>query len=361
MNSAWHRTLWVSIVAGWMLIAVSFTFNYFYYSHHYVEIFTTPPTFVQMLVWEIPYWILWALMAPLVFAITRRFPLDRALWTRNAFVHIFACVVLTVAHRLVYLAICRMLYVDAYRNIPTLIDLYRSDLLFNLPTGFMSYGTFLLVGNVIEFYGRYQAGALKASQLETQLAKAELQTLKSQLQPHFLFNTLNSISALQLTNVDAANRMTARLGDFLRLTLEASGVNEVPLRREIEFLESYLEIERVRFQDRLSVRIDVPKEALDIPVPNLILQPIVENALRHGIGSRIGPGNISISATCSGNELRIEVRDDGQGLKTPGHERVGVANTRARLQQMYGDAQRFEMMNAPEGGVVVAIVTPGRG
>jgi len=217
-----------------MLIAVSFTFNYFYYAHHYVEIFTRPPTFMQMLVWEIPYWILWAAMAPLVFGITKRFPLDRESWTRNALVHIVACFVLTVGHRLVYLALCRWLYVDAYRNVPTLLDLYSSDLLFNLPTGFMSYGTFLLVGNVIEFYRRYQAGALKASRLETQLAKAELQALKSQLQPHFLFNTLNSISALQLTNVEAANRMTASLGDFLRLTLEASGVNEVPLRRELD-------------------------------------------------------------------------------------------------------------------------------
>src|SRR5262245_56878666 len=320
----WQRTLWASIAAGWMLIAVSYTFNYFYYSHHYVEIFSTPPTFLQMLVWEIPYWVLWAALAPVVFEITRRFPLERDSWMRNAVIHVAACLVLAVGHRIVYLALCRMLFVDAYRNIPTLLDLYRSDLLFNLPTGFMSYATFLLAGNI-------HTVALKASRLEAQLAKAELQTLKSQLQPHFLFNTLNSISALQLTNVDAANRMTARLGDFLRLTLEASGVNEVPLRREIEFLESYLEIERVRFQDRLTVRIDVAPEALDIPVPNLILQPIVENALRHGIGSRIGPGNISISAACSANELRIEVRDDGQGLKTPGHERVGVANTRARL------------------------------
>ncbi len=149
MISRWHRTLWASIFAGWMLIAVSFTFNYYYYSHHYVEIFTTPPTFLQMLVWEIPYWILWAAMAPLVFGITRRFPLDRESWTRNAFLHVAACFALTVGHRFVYLAICRMLYVDAYRNIPTLFDLYRSDLLFNLPTGFMRYGPFLPVVNVI--------------------------------------------------------------------------------------------------------------------------------------------------------------------------------------------------------------------
>src|SRR6185295_8871372 len=131
----WQRTLWASIAAGWMLIAVSYTFNYFYYSHHYVEIFSTPPTFLQMLVWEIPYWVLWAAMAPIVFAITRRFPLERERIITNASVHLLACLALTLGHRLVYLAICRLLYVEAYRNIPTLLPLYRSDLLFNLPTG----------------------------------------------------------------------------------------------------------------------------------------------------------------------------------------------------------------------------------
>src|SRR5262245_20559491 len=267
MNPRRQNAIWASIAVGWMLIAVSYTFNYFHYSHHYVEIFTTPPTFLQMLVWEIPYWILWAALAPVVFEITRRFPLRREVWLKNVLVHMAACLVLTVGHRMIYLAICRMLYVDAYRNIPTLLDLYRSDLFFNLPTGFMSYATFLLVGNV-------QTVSLRASLLEAELAKAELQALKSQLQPHFLFNTLNSISALQLTNVEAANRMTARLGDFLRLTLEASGVNEVPLRREIEFLESYLEIERVRFQDRLEVSLDVDPDVMNVQVPNLILQPI---------------------------------------------------------------------------------------
>jgi len=350
-----HRSLWASIAAAWMLIAVSFTVNYFHYAHHYVEIFTARPTFLQMLVWEIPYWVLWAALAPVVFAITRRFPLERESWARNACVHAIACFGLTLGHRLVYLAICRMLYVDAYRNIPTLIDLYRSDLFFNLPTGFMSYATFLLVGNVFEFYARYQAGAVKASQLEAQLAKAELHALKSQLQPHFLFNTLNSISALQLTDPEGANRMTARLGDFLRLTLDASGLIEVPLRRELEFLESYLEIERIRFQDRLTIRMSIDPEVLDAPVPNLILQPIVENALRHGIGSKIGPGCIDISAVRTNDAVNIEVRDDGAGLKNGGRERVGIVNTRARLQQLYGNRQRFEIINTPEGGVCVRL------
>src|SRR5215813_264294 len=146
----WRKGLWASIAAGWMLIAVSFTFNYYHYAHHYVEIFSTPPTFLQMLVWEIPYWILWAAMAPIVFRLTRRFPLERESWLAHALIHAVAGLSLTIAHRVVYLPICWLLYVDAYQKSPTLLDLYRSDLLFNLPTGLMSYGTFLLVSNVID-------------------------------------------------------------------------------------------------------------------------------------------------------------------------------------------------------------------
>jgi len=344
----WRKGLWASIAAGWMLIAVSFTFNYYHYAHHYVEIFSTPPTFLQMLVWEIPYWILWAAMAPVVFALAERFPVRRESWNRNAVVHIAACFCLTIAHRVVYLAACRLLYVDAYRNIPTLIDLYRSDLFFNLPTGFMSYATFLLVGNVMEFYSKS--------------AKAELQALKAQLQPHFIFNTLNSISALQMTDVEAANRMTARLGEFLRFTLDSSGTNEIPLRREVELLQSYLEIEQVRFQDRLNVEMDIAAEALDLAVPSLILQPIVENAIRHGIASKTTPGQIQIQAVRSNGTLRLEVRNDGQllhGANTvPRKDRVGIANTKARLIQLYGNGHRFDMMNASEGGVLVRIEIP---
>src|SRR5262245_64040809 len=195
-----HRILWTSIAAGWMLIALLFTINYYVFSGHYVEIFSKPPTFVQMLVWEIPYWILWAAMAPMVFHITHRFPLGREAWLANALVHVVAGLALTIAHRVVYLPICWMLYVDAYQKSPTLLDLYRTDLLFNLPTGLMSYGTFLLVSNVIAYYEQYEAGRLRESQLETQLAQAELQALKMQLLHHFIFIKLNFIYYVQLND-----------------------------------------------------------------------------------------------------------------------------------------------------------------
>jgi LytS/YehU family sensor histidine kinase len=163
--------------------------------------------------------------------------------------------------------------------------------------------------------------------------------------------------SLQMTDVKAANRMTARLGEFLRFTLESSGTNEVPLRREVEFLESYLEIERIRFQDRLAVRLEIDPGALDVPVPSLILQPIVENAIRHGIASRTGPGQIEIRAIRHEGTLRLHVRNDGQVLHLE-KERVGISNTKARLQQLYGDRYRFDMINATEGGGLVSVEIP---
>lgn len=230
----------------------------------------------------------------------------------------------------------------------------------------MSYGTILLVSNVIDYYERYQAGELRASQLQTQLAQAQLQALRMQLQPHFLFNTLNSISALQLTDVQAANTMTARLGDFLRLTLDNAGTQEVSLRQEMEFLGCYLEIERVRFQDRMQVTVKVDSAALDVNVPNLILQPIVENSIKYAVLMRAASGHIQIRARRDNGRLRIEVQDDGPGLQLPRNSNkatrggVGLTNTEARLRQLYGGNHRFELANAPGGGFIVTLEIPAR-
>ena len=196
---------------------------------------------------------------------------------------------------------------------------------------------------------------------------AQLEALKMQLHPHFLFNTLHSISALVHRDPEAADKMIARLGDFLRLTLENSGAAEVSLQKELEFLTCYLEIERVRFQDRLTTSLEVEPGALDTPVPNLILQPIVENALRHGVAQSKAPGRIEISAKRENGSLRIGVRDNGPGLvgvtasREGFREGVGLSNARARLEQLYGPSHRLELANAPEGGLLVTLVIPSRG
>jgi two-component system, LytTR family, sensor kinase len=185
-----------------------------------------------------------------------------------------------------------------------------------------------------------------------------------QLHPHFLFNTLHSISALLHSDVDSARRMIVRLGDFLRQTLDNAGTQEVTVQQEMDFLKGYLEIERIRFQDRLTVNVDVEPQALDVKVPNLILQPIVENAIRHGIAPRSSPGLIEIQVKCRNGALRIEVRDNGPGLPM-NHSSIklfkgglGLANTRARLDQLYGAAHRFELENNASGGLTVILEVP---
>jgi LytS/YehU family sensor histidine kinase len=219
----------------------------------------------------------------------------------------------------------------------------------------------LLVGlrHAADYYNKYKDRELKATQLEARLAQAQLQVLKMQLQPHFLFNTLHAISALVHKDVEAADRMITRLSEFLRLTLESVGMQEIELKGELESLDKYLEIEQVRFGDRLTVVRSIDPETLDLLVPNLILQPLVENAVRHSVAPRAAGGRIEIRARRKGDSLLLEVEDDGPGLPSaPVVEGVGLANTRARLEQLYGSAQSMEL--APDRGFRVKLSLPAR-
>jgi LytS/YehU family sensor histidine kinase len=219
------------------------------------------------------------------------------------------------------------------------------------------------MSHAFNYYNSYRKNELKASQLHGQLVQSQLEALKMQIHPHFLFNTLHSISALLSKDTDGARKMITRLGDFLRLTLENSGSMEVTLQQEIEFLNGYLEIERIRFQDRLTTDIRVDPEVLDVRVPNLILQPIVENAMRHAVGHSAS-GRVEVVAAPRNGVVRIEVKDNGPGIDAdrmlearPGRG-VGLANTRARLAGLYGEAAHFELVNDPAGGLIVALEIP---
>ncbi|HKP10910.1 MAG TPA: histidine kinase [Blastocatellia bacterium] len=356
--------LWILVLVAWTLVGLSFTLNYYFFAGHYVAIFKHQPTVGGMLVWELPYWFLWAALAPLIFQLTRWFRIGRDGWLRNSVIHILACLTLAFVHRAVYLIVGWALHVAVYRQYSSVGELYESDMFFNLPTGYMSYGTFMLISLVVDYYRRYQREELRASRLKAELAQAQLQALKMQLQPHFLFNTLNSISALLDEDADAADEMIARLGDFLRMTLENSGAQRVTLQEEMEFLRCYLEIEHVRFQDRLTVSYDIAPDVLDALVPNLILQPIVENAIRHGVVMQAGPGRINVRASHADGLLVLRVSDNGPGLAaaqdSSGRLRggVGLSNTRSRLEHLYGAAQRFEMADAREGGLQVTLEIP---
>jgi sensor histidine kinase YesM len=203
--------------------------------------------------------------------------------------------------------------------------------------------------------------AIQASRLETRLARAQLDSLKMQLQPHFLFNTLHSVSALIHEDGEAADLMISRLSEFLRLVIERAGAQEVALVEELEFLQRYLEIQQVRFQERLRVSVDVPGETLGAMVPNLVLQPLVENAIRHAVEPRSTGGRVEVSAARAGDVLELSIRDDGPGLR-PGNPGtgLGLANTRARLEHLYGDRSSLEVADHPEGGVIATVTFPWR-
>jgi LytS/YehU family sensor histidine kinase len=234
-------------------------------------------------------------------------------------------------------------------------------------TGALLYCVVVLLEHALVYYRRYQASAVKASQLQTQLVQTQLQALKMQLHPHFLFNTLHTITALVREDPDKAERTIVRLGELLRLFMANSSVHEVPLAEELRVLELYLEIERTRFDDRLRVHYDVPRDLETAMVPNLVLQPLVENAIRHGVGPVCGPGRILIQAEQQGDVLVLMVKDSGNGLPKEvkqsaasgnGHGGMGLRITRGRMESLYGAHQSLVLRNLVEGGVEARVTIP---
>jgi len=228
------------------------------------------------------------------------------------------------------------------------------------------YGVVATTGWAIQYQREARFREQRAYQLETRLAEARLESLRTQLQPHFLFNALNAVSALVRSDPVGAERMIARLSDLLRCSLAEGGTHEVSLKQELDITERYVEIERVRFADRLTVVRSVAPDTLDAQVPSLILQPLVENAIRHGIAYRSGPGHVEIASTRDDDFLVLAIRDDGRGFtgeasQGPGRGGgVGLTNTRARLAQLYGPRGSLSIAPRAEGGTEVTLRIPWR-
>lgn len=294
----------------------------------------------------------WALLTPLALLLAGRLVVRRANWWWTLPVLFVASVVLAVAHFSIFV---RLLTWAGYRRTPAVVrTLLFARFHSNLLTCWILFG----IRHAMEYYRQYRLRELTASQLEAKLALSQLEVLKMQLQPHFLFNTLHAISALMYRSVESADRMVARLSDFLRLTLDSAGVQEVTLKREMEYLDKYLDIEQVRFGDRLQVSRAIDPETLDLLVPNLVLQPLVENAVRHGIAPLAEGGHVEVAARLERGSLVVEVVDDGKGPGAEIREGLGLSNTRARLEQLYGKECKLELGGGARGGFRARLILP---
>jgi two-component sensor histidine kinase len=308
-----------------------------------------------------PLAMLWALATPGILWLGRRFPFHGGRWRSAVAVHLVAS--------LTFIFLADLAYAWHSSNVmpgpptaPTVLSgAFRLFIVWVLSDGLL-YWTVLSIGYAVDHYSRYRERELAASQLETQLVQADLRTLRMQLHPHFLYNALHTIAALVRTG-DQKNavRVTAGLGALLRRMLDEARDQEVSLRQELDFIRSYLEIEQLRFPDRLTVEIDSPPEMLEAMVPQFILQPLVENAIRHGIAPHRTAGTIGITAEPAGSHLRLTVRDDGAGLPA---ERppfgVGLSNTRARLAGLYGEGGWLELRNLAGAGLEAVVEFPLR-
>ncbi len=346
------RWRWGLSLAVWTLVGLFFAAQFYFASAQ----FGNPVTWRRALTSALADWYLFALLSIPVLWLARRFPLEEEAFWRNLTVHLAASGLFAVVYMVV------RAWVGTFETAApiTFAAVFNPMVVRTFHFNVLMYWVLISLSSVLRFYRKFRERELRAAELEKRLAEARLQALQMQLNPHFLFNTLNAISVLMHKDAEAADRMLVRLSELLRLALESSETQEVPLRQELAFLSRYLEIEQTRFGGRLEVTTEVGPETLDGLVPNLVLQPIVENAIRHGIGPRAGKGRVSLSARLEDGLLRLRVQDNGGGLASPRPERegIGLSNTRARLLHLYGREQALRFETIPEGGLAVEIEIP---
>jgi signal transduction histidine kinase len=299
---------------------------------------------------------LWALLTPLAIEIDRRFPFARPCRLRAALVHGAAGLALAALNLALFAMVAPGVNAVSVESswVATFSRLLATAFLMNVPVYWLIIGVAQALRGAREARERER----RALQLETQLAEARLLMLRAQLEPHFLFNTLNTIAVLMRDNVDAADRVLVLLSGLLRRALDTSTLAEVQLREEVAFLQAYLALEKIRFADRLSYRFDIEAQLLEVRVPSLILQPLVENAIRHGLAEHADFGQICIAAARRGDWLQLTVSDNGAGLGADAPVGVGLSNTRSRLRLLYGCRHSFELSAAPGGGAVARIMIP---
>src|SRR6266446_211198 len=341
---------WTLGFCFWTLLGLSFA------SHFYISSAKAGPgvSWKQAVNFALGDWYVFALLSVPVIRLAQYFRFEVGMWKRSLCVHAVGSILFSFAYMVLRACVGQWQSQADFNEVfkPLLVKTWHFNLLI--------YWVIVAVSHAFDYYRKYRERELRAVELEKRLAQAKLQALQMQLNPHFLFNTLHSISSLMHKDVEAADKMIMRLSDLLRAALEGAETQEVSLREELNLLQLYLGIEQIRFGSRLTVKMDVASDTLDAQVPNLILQPLVENAIRHGIEPRARPGLIELQARRQVGSLALVVADNGAGLGENGSvkEGIGLSNTRARLRELYGPAQRFELVRGEQGGVRVEISVP---
>jgi two-component system, LytTR family, sensor kinase len=316
---------------------------------------TSVPAYTTPLSWTVVDTLFWIVQGVAAFRVAARFPLEGPGRAR-----VGTLVLAVTGCTLGMVVVGQVLYFLMTLQLHELVALFA---LRDTPATLLKVVSLLLVAYGIGYARQHRAREIAASRLETELSEARLAALKAQLHPHFLFNAFNSVSALLGRDPAAAREMLARLESLLTLTLERAEAQEVTLAEELRVVEMYAGIEGVRFSDRLSVEVDVDPGLHDVLVPHLVLQPLVENAVKHGIAARPGPGRIAVSARADGGRVVLSVADDGPGTSAESASRgegIGLANTRARLAQLYGAAAALSVESAAGRGTRVTVTLPLR-
>ncbi len=360
LESALNRKYlkWAAIWGVWTL------FGFFFASQVALQsqLSENPTSFWRILSWQLFSGYVWFAISPLILWLGHKFAFEDGRWKTSIPIHVVASLFVAVGQLAIDAYVLPKLgYMRRYET-ASYFEIFKIFLLVNVHFGVAIYWGVLGVQQAIKYYRKYRERELRTSQLEARLATSRLQVLKMQLHPHFLFNTLNAISELIYKDAESAERMISDLSDLLRMSFENLEVQEIPLKQELEFLEKYLEIEQMRFHDRLKVEMQISPDTLDASVPNMILQPLVENAIKHGIGPRSEGGQINIGAIRHNGHLELTVSDNGLGLP-PGDlenlsEGVGISNTRRRLRHLYGESHTFDLHNATNSGLVVGLTIP---
>ncbi len=327
----------------------------------WVNLWPMRVTWWAALLWSVPQLLAWGITIPLVLRLVRRIPIEG----RGRGIKLALHLGLSLGYAFGVLLLLDLsdvlLHWSNLMGAPGSLVADIDKTIIYLHMGVALYWVVLAADHAVRYYGEVRTRELQASRLAAQLAESELDALRMQLQPHFLFNTLNSIAVLIRNRPREAESMVHRLSEFLRVTLEGSAEHEVPLHEELEFLRSYLSIEEARFGDRLRVITEVDDTASGAQVPSLILQPLVENAIRYAVAPRSGRATVGIRALRADGRVTLEVWDDGPGMINPGDdtvEGVGLSNTRLRLETLYGAQQRMTIANRTEGGLSVVLEIP---